>query len=503
MSSRCVPQRACAASTLKTGGGYKWFIIEWIVMKVPLLAASGGERSSPQPVTPTIPIETKVAVAAALFILGVSESALIAANIILVSQNCPVDNGITFISSAPFLLVPVFAALADGLRGSVVKRQPLFTAGVIIAFLSIGLLGISAYNCAFVTAMSVFSYLGVSMSAALALGILLDRLHRCPLSFAVRNKVFCVAIPMFVGKLVCHVFVYFNLCSRTFLIGFSLVLVLVMFITLLVPDVVVLSKSNLALEHTASQCMSLFNFNFAKILLFLLVWKLLPTEDSTLGSLFVNSGLSTDDLSKLTFIFYAFRIFGALKLWWLLETKWFKGYFKGNPYRALLFILTARVVLTVLSIIVTAKPPPNMLYPAAVHYMTSGVKDGFAFASALVLGSLVHSEALNSFSCALVLCVFTVSSVGSAAVSRSLDNTFSVQSGQAWIAVFICAVLHLVPVIAIRYMIPKEHTSSSVKGVSALEISFEEVISPMLVRFFLRCNAARENQVYDDEDMNR
>ncbi len=447
---------------------------ELIVMNVPLLP--GGERISQPPVTTVIPIETKVAVVAALFILGVSESALVASNNILASQNCFISDGIHFMSSAPFLLVPIFAALADGLRGSVVKRQPLFTAGVIIAFLSIGLLGISAYNCTFITAMSVFAYFGVSMTAALALGTLLDRLHRCPLPFAVRAKVFCVAVPMFLGKLISHVFVHFDLCTRTFLIGFSLALLLVMFVTLLVPDVVVLSKSHLALDNTASQCLSLFNFDFAKILLFLMVWKLLPTEDTSLESLYGFNGLSLNDLSKLKFIFYASRIFGAVKLWWLLKTDSFKGYFKGNISRALFFILTAQIILAIVSVIITAQPPPNMVYAAAVHYVTSGVKDGFTFAVALVLGSFVPSEALNSFSSALILSVFTVSTIGSEAIAGSLNSSFSVSNGQAWVAVFICAVLHLVPIIAIRYTIPQNHSSPCAKGVSALEISFEEVI---------------------------
>jgi hypothetical protein len=452
-----------------------------IVMKVPLLPVVGPDRAIVQPVTPAIPIETKVAVVAALFILGVAESALIAANIILVSQNCPVSNGISFISSAPFLLVPVFAALADGLRGSVVKRQPLFTTGVIIAFLSIGLLGISAYSCAFVTAMSVFSYFGVSMSAALALGILLDRLHRSPLPFAIRGKVFYVAVPMFLGKLISHLFVHFDLCTRTFLIGFSLALVIVIFITLLVPDVVVLSKSHLALEHLASQYKSLFDFEFAKILVFLLVWKLLPTEDRSIESLYGFNGLSPNDVSKLKFIFYTSRIFGAVKLWWLLETDWFKGYFNCKIYRALFFILTAQFILAIISVIITAQPPPNIVYAAAVHYLTSGVKDGFTFAIALSLGSFAHSEALNSFSHSLVLSIFTVSTIGSDAVARSLNNSFSVPSGQAWVAVFICAVLQLVPIIAIRYSIPQNPSSSIVKGLCALEISFEEVICVRLL----------------------
>jgi hypothetical protein len=89
----------------------------------------------------------------------------------------------------------------------------------------------------------------------------------------------------------------------------------------------------------------------------------------------------------------------------------------------------------------------------------------------------MHSEALNSFACTLVLSVFTVSSVGGAAVASSLDSSFSVSSGQGWIAVFISAVLHFVPIIVIRYtMKSDEHVKPIVKGVSALEISFEEVM---------------------------
>jgi hypothetical protein len=451
-------------------------------MKVPLLANSGVERSDSHPVTTlapqvAIPNQVKVAVAAALLILGVSESVWTAAQLILKSQNCAVDNGIAFFSSVPFLLVPVFAAVADSLRGSVVKRQPMFTAGVIIAFLSVGLLGISARQCAFVTAMSVISYLGVSISAALALGILLDRLHRCELSFAVHALVFFVVVPLFVGKLISHIFIYFNLCTRTFLIGFSLVLLLVMFITLLVPDVVVLSKANLALEQTFTQYIGLFNLNYAKILIFLLVWKLIPTQDATLESLFAYNNLSSFDLSKLKFIYYVSRLLGAVKLWWLLKTNLFKGYFKASVYRALVFILTAQVVFIFVSVLVTAHPPANMIYAAAVLYLTAGIKEGFSFACVLVLGSRMHSEALNSFACTLVLSVFTVSSVGGAAVASSLDSSFSVSSGQGWIAVFISAVLHFVPIIVIRYtMKSDEHVKPIVKGVSALEISFEEVM---------------------------
>jgi len=91
----------------------------------------------------------------------------------------------------------------------------------------------------------------------------------------------------------------------------------------------------------------------------------------------------------------------------------------------------------------------------------------------------MHSEALNSFAYTLVLSVFTVTAVAGSAVAQSLDNSFSVSSGQSWIAVFICAVLHLVPIIMIRYAVadgdPRDHSSLSSKGVSALELSFEEV----------------------------
>lgn len=447
-------------------------------MKVPLLATSGAERSEQTPPeTPPIPLETKVAVAAAMFILGLSESALIAANIILSAQQCPVNNGITFFSSVPFLLVPVFASFADGLRGSIVKRQPMFTAGVIIAFLSIGLLGISAYNCTFVTIMTVFSYLGVSITAALALGVLLDRMHRCSVSFAIKGLVFYAAAPMFVGKLISYVFVYFGLCTRTFLIGFSLALLLVMFMTLLVPDVVVLSKVNLALELTMTQYSTLFNLNFAKIILLLVVWKALPTEIRTLENLYLSNNVSPGDISELKFIWYSSRIVGAVKFWWLLDTNLFKGYFKDNLYRALVFILTAHVVFMFISVVLTAQPPPNLHYPAAVFYLTSGIKDGFSFAWVIVTGSRAHSEVLNSFACALILSVFTVSSVGGEAISGSLDNSFSVSSGQGWIAVFICAVLHLVPIIMVRYTAPKVDACYSSKGVSSLEVSFEEVTS--------------------------
>jgi hypothetical protein len=450
-------------------------------MKVPLLANSGVERSSdshPAMLTPqvAIPVQVKVAVAAALLILGASESVWTAAQLILDSQNCPVDNGIAFISSVPFLLIPVFAAVADSLRGSVVKRQPMFTAGIIITFLSVGLLGISARQCAFVTAMSVISYLGVSISAALALGILLDRLHRCELSFAVHGLVFFAAVPLFVGKTMSHIFVHFDLCTRTFLIGFSLALLLVMFMTLLVPDVVVLSKANLALEQTFSQYIGLFNLNYVKILIFLLVWNLIPTQDATLESLFAYNDVSSHDVSQLKFFYYVSRILGAIKVWWLLKTNLFKTYFKASVYRALVFILTTQVVFIFVSVIVTAHPPTNMLFAAAALYLTSGIKEGFSFACVLVLGSRMHSEALNSFACTLILSVFTVSSVGGAAVASSLDSSFSVSSGQGWIAVFISAVLHFVPIIMIRYtMKSDELVKPIVKGVSALEMSFEEV----------------------------
>jgi hypothetical protein len=446
-------------------------------MKVPLLATSGAERAEPPAETPPIPLETKVAVAAAMLILGVSESALIAANIILSAQQCPANNGITFLSSVPFLLVPVFASFADGLRGSIVKRQPVFTAGVIIAFLSIGLLGISAYNCTFVTVMAVLSYVGVSITAALALGVLLDRMHRSSVSFAIKGHVFYVAVPMFAGKLISYVFVYFGLCTRTFLIGFSLALLLVMFITLLVPDVVVLSKGNLALELAMTQYSTLFNLNFAKIILLLVVWKVLPSEIRTLESLYLSNNVSPGDISELKFIWYSTRIVGAVKFWWLLDTNLFKAYFKDNLYRALVFILTAHVIFMFISVVLTAQPPANLRYPAAVFYFTSGIKDGFSFAWVLVTGSRAHSEVLNSFACALILCVFTVCSVGGEAISGALDSSFSVSSGQGWIAVFICAVLQLVPIIMVRYTAPKVDGSYSSKGVSSLEVSFEEVTS--------------------------
>ena len=453
-------------------------------MKVPLLAASGPERSvlQPTPLHDVIPLETKVAVATALLVLGASESAWIAAQNILLSELCPSNNGITFLSSVPFLLVPVFAAFADGLRGSVAKRQPLFTAGVIIAFLGIGLLGISARSCVFITAMFGLSYLGVSMMAALALGILLDRLHRCALPFAVRAQVFLVAIPMLVGRLISHLFVHFDLCTRTFLIGFSLALLLVIFISLLVPDVVVLSKANLALEQTLTHYSRLFDFSYIKILCLLVVWKVLPMDDATLESLYLFKNIAPSDISVLKFIYYASRIFGAVKLWWLLETRFFRGYFKANLRRALFFVLTAQAVFMFISVIIAAQPPPNLILPAAVHYFTSGVKDGFTFACILSLGSRMHSEALNSFAYTLVLSVFTVTAVAGSAVAQSLDNSFSVSSGQSWIAVFICAVLHLVPIIMIRYAVadgdPRDHSSLSSKGVSALELSFEEVKRP-------------------------
>jgi hypothetical protein len=111
--------------------------------------------------------------------------------------------------------------------------------------------------------------------------------------------------------------------------------------------------------------------------------------------------------------------------------------------------------------------------------MPARIKDGFSFAWVLVTGSCAHSEVLNSFACALILHVFTVSSVGGEAISGSLDNSFSVSSGQGtgWIAVFICAVLHLVPIIMARYTAPKVDGCYSSKGVSSLEVSFEEVTS--------------------------
>lgn len=459
-------------------------------MKVPLLADADGDRSDSQPVTPAIPWEAKVAVAAASLVLGVSESALIAANSILVSQQCTYNNGISFLSSAPFLLIPFFAAFADGLRGSVIKRQPMFTAGVIIAFLSVGLLGISAYNCTFVTAMAVFSYLGVSITAALALGILMDRLHRCSVQFAVKWLVVCVAVPLFVGKLASHVFIYFELCTRTFLIGFSLVLLLVMFVTLLVPDVVVLNKANLALEQTMAQYSSLFNLDFLKIILFLVVWKALPTNVATLESLFVSNNVSPEQLSELKFIYHSSKIVGAVKFCWLVQTNLFRGFFKDSLYRTFLFILTVQVIFTFISVIVTAHPPPNLVYPASLLYLTSGVKDGFTFACVLVLGSRVHSEALNSFACTLTLAVYTLCAVGGEAISSSLDSSFSVSSGQGWIAVFICAVLHLVPIIMVRYTVPQKDNASRCKGVSALEISFEEVMcSSLACCFRFVCNS--------------
>ena len=463
-------------------------------MKVPLLSAAGPERSVlyPVPLHDAIPLEAKVAVAAALVVLGASESAWIAAQNILVSELCPRNNGISFLSSVPFLLVPVFAAFADGLRGSVAKRQPLFTAGVIIAFLGIGLLGISARSCVFVSAMFALSYIGVSMMAALALGILLDRLHRCTLPFAVRAQVFYVAIPMLVGRLTSHLFVYFELCTRTFLIGFSLALLLVIFISLLVPDVVVLSKANLALEQTATLYSRLFDSSYIKILGLLVVWKVLPMEDATLESLYLFKNISPSDISVLKFVYYASRIFGAVKLWWLLDTSLFRGYFKANIRRALFFVLTAQAAFMFLSVIITAQPPPNIILPAAVHYFTSGVKDGFTFACILALGSRMHSEALNSFAYSLVVTVFTVTAVAGSAVAQSLDTSFSVSSGQAWIAVFICAVLHLVPIIMIRYTVadgdPRDHSSQISKGVSSLEITFEEVELSKSLCFRLVCD---------------
>jgi hypothetical protein len=75
----------------------------------------------------------------------------------------------------------------------------------------------------------------------------------------------------------------------------------------------------------------------------------------------------------------------------------FKGYFKDNLYRALVFILTAHVVFMFISVVLTAQPPPNLHYPAAVFYLTSGIKDGFSFAWVIVTGSRAHSEVLNSF----------------------------------------------------------------------------------------------------------
>ncbi len=344
--------------------------------------------------------------------------------------------------------------------------------------------------------MAVCSYLGVSIMAALALGILMDRLHRCSVPFAVKAQVLCVAVPMFVGKLISHVFVYFELCTRTFLIGFSLALLLVMFVTLLLPDVVVLNRANLALEQTVRQYANLFNVDFAKLLLFLAVWKALPTDIKTLESLFSSNGVSYT--SELKFVYDSSRIVGAVKFWWLLQTNLFKEYFKDSVYRSLNFILIAHAAFAFIAVIVTAHPPPNLLASAALLYFTSGIKDGFSFACVLVLGSRVHSEALNSFACSLVLCMFTVCAVGGDAIASSLDNSFSVSSGQGWIAVFICAVLHLVPIVMARYTVPNNDDASLSKGVSALELSFEEVMCSarshaVFVAFVTSA------QIYDDD----
>jgi hypothetical protein len=447
-------------------------------MKTPLLEASGGERSVSQLHPTEIPTETKVAIFAALFICGSSQAVLFASTNILIADNCHTNDGaVSFIRFTPFFLVPLFAAFSDMLRGSVFRRQPFFTAGVIVSFLSIGLLGISAHRCAFVTSMLLFSYMGISTMAALAVGILLDRLHRCSFAFAVQSQVFFAAIPLLLGVLVAQIFIYFDLCTRAFLIGFSLALMVVMFMSLLVPDIVVLSKANLMLELTTSHYAYLFNWNYVRILLFVSVWKLLPLAEATLESLFV------PDLNvriyELQFIFYASRIVGAVKFWWLLNTNVFKGYFKANLFRSLFFILTAQGIFLFISVIITAQPPTHMLFSAVFHYLTSGLKDGFSFAYVLVLGSRMHSEALNSVSCTLIVSIFCISAVGGSALSDILASSFPVSSGQGWIAVFICAVLHLVPLIIIRYTVdysdPRELVSPATKGISALEVSFQEV----------------------------
>ncbi len=242
--------------------------------------------------------------------------------------------------------------------------------------------------------------------------------------------------------------------------------------------------------------------DFLKIILFVVVWRALPTDVATLESLFVSNNVSPHEISELKFIYYSSTIVGAVKFCWLMQTNLFRGFFKDSLYRAFLFILTAQVVFTFISVIVTAQPPPNLVYPASVLYLTSGVKDGFSFACVLVLGSRVHSEALNSFACTLMLALYTLCTVGGEAISSALDNSFSVSSGQGWIAVFICAVLHLVPIIMVQYTLPSKDSASRCKGVAALEVSFEEVTcSIILENSFCRFGLVRLTlaQVYDDE----